>query len=85
MKTTLLILIIFIIGLILGALMMSLVAAQKTRELERNVAYFKSVYETALNEIKTLRISATQGEEINFNLEERMASTTFNPSKEQKE
>lgn len=52
MNVILLIIIVFVIGLVLRAVMMSLVAAQKTRELERDVAYFKAVYATAQNELK---------------------------------
>lgn len=69
---TLLIIIVFIVGLVLGAVMMSLVAAQRTRELERNVAYFKAVYATAQNELKKQSIINYNNstENITFNLEE---------------
>lgn len=69
---TLLIIIVFIVGLVLGALMMSLVAAQRTRELERDIAYFKAVYATAQNELKKQSIinNNNSTENITFNLEE---------------
>lgn len=62
----------FIVGLVLGALMMSLVAAQRTRELERDIAYFKAVYATAQNELKRQSIinNNNSTENITFNLEE---------------
>lgn len=71
MQTTVLI-IVFIVGLVLGAVMMSLVAAQRTRELERNVAYFKAVYATAQNELKKQSIINCNNstENVTFNLEE---------------
>ena len=67
-----LIIIVFIVGLVLGALMMSLVAAQRTRELERDIAYFKAVYATAQNELKRQSIinNNNSTENITFNLEE---------------
>ena len=69
---TLLIIIVFIVGLVLGALMMSLVEAQRTRELERDIAYFKAVYATAQNELKKQSIinNNNSTENITFNLEE---------------
>ena len=69
---TLLIIIVFIVGLVLGALMMSLVAAQRARELERDIAYFKAVYATAQNELKKQSIinNNNSTENITFNLEE---------------
>ena len=52
--------------------MMSLVAAQRTRELERDIAYFKAVYATAQNELKRQSIinNNNSTENITFNLEE---------------
>lgn len=69
---TLLIIIVFIVGLVFGAVMMSLVAAQRTRELERDIAYFKAVYVTAQNELKRQSIinNNNSTENITFNLEE---------------
>lgn len=71
MKTIVLI-VTFIVGLFMGASLMSLVAAQRTRELERNVAYFKAVYATAQNELKRQSIinNNNSTENITFNLEE---------------
>lgn len=69
---TLLIIIVFIVGLVFGAVMMSLVAAQRTRGLERDIAYFKAVYATAQNELKRQSIinNNNSTENITFNLEE---------------
>lgn len=71
MKTIVLI-VTFIVGLFMGASLMSLVAAQRTRELERDIAYFKTVYATAQNELKRQSIinNNNSTENITFNLEE---------------
>lgn len=71
MKTIVLI-VAFIVGLFMGASLMSLIAARRTRELERNVAYFKAVYATAQNELKRQNIinNNNSTENITFNLEE---------------
>lgn len=71
MKTTILI-IAFIVGVLMGASLMSLVAAQRARELERNVAYFKAVYATAQNELKRQSIinNNNSKENVTFKLEE---------------
>ncbi len=71
MKTIVLI-VAFIIGLFMGSSLMSIIAAQKIKELERNVAYFQGVYVTAQNELKNQSvINYNKGtENVTFNLEE---------------
>ncbi len=76
----------FIVGLVLGALMMSLVAAQRTRELEKDVTHFKIAYETALKEMQQYQLAVTQQENVMYlNLKEKVVSTKYNPYNTEKE
>ena len=72
MKLALLITV-FIIGLAFGILLMSLMAAQRIRNLERDVSYFKECYKTVIDETNTNKssnLSEDKKENIVFKLEE---------------
>ena len=64
---------VFIVGLVMEIMLMSLLAAQRIGELERDVAYFKDIYITARDELKKQRIinSNDNPENITFKLKEQ--------------
>lgn len=85
MKTIVLI-VTFIVGLFMGASLMSLVAAQRTRELEKDVTHFKIAYEIALKEMQQYQLADTQQKNVMYlNLKEKVVSDKYNPYNTEKE